>query len=187
MKHRSKTVYIAFLRGINVGGKNKVAMQELKTAFGKAGLDDVCTYINSGNVVFTSNWDETHVQKVCEESIEKQFGFHISVCILTAEELIDVLAHVPVWWATQPDIRYNAIMVIPPATPEDIFAEMGAIKPEYEKIANHGKVIFWSAPMETFSKTRYSSISKQATYLKVTIRNYTTLNKLNMIAQALAN
>jgi uncharacterized protein (DUF1697 family) len=45
--------YIALLRGVNVGGKNKISMSELKTAFEEGGFADIRTYINSGNVIFS--------------------------------------------------------------------------------------------------------------------------------------
>ena len=47
--------FIALLRGINVGGNNKVSMSELKVIFEQAGMQNVSTYINSGNVIFESN------------------------------------------------------------------------------------------------------------------------------------
>ena len=72
--------YIALLRGVNVGGNNKVPMGELKACFEKAGFLNVSTYINSGNVLFDA--DETDIIKLicmCEELLLKQFGFPVSL------------------------------------------------------------------------------------------------------------
>ena len=54
-------IYIALLRGVNVGGNNKIDMKQLKSAFVEAGFSDVITYINSGNVIFSSELDELTV------------------------------------------------------------------------------------------------------------------------------
>ncbi|MCL1799500.1 MAG: DUF1697 domain-containing protein [Eggerthellaceae bacterium] len=174
--------YIALLRGINVGGNNKISMAELKAAFCEAGFSDVRTYINSGNVVFTSDLDASAVQAACEAIIAEEFALSIAVAVLTAGELADALAHAPDWWGSAPDAKHNAIFVIPPATAQDVCAEVGEIKPEYEKCAYHGRLIFWSAPMETFSRTRWGSVSKRTTYQKITIRNSNTAFKLAELA-----
>ena len=181
LKYRQ--TYIALLRGINVGGNNKIDMKQLKAAFVEAGFSDARTYINSGNVIFSSDKDAESAQSACEALIFRCFGLNIAVAILTAGELSEALDHAPDWWGDAPDSKHNAIFVIPPATAEDVCAGAGEIKPEYEKVAYHGKLIFWSAPMETFSRTRWSTISKRATYQKITIRNSTTAFKLAELAK----
>ena len=70
--------YLALLRGINVGGKNKVEMARLKTLFESIGCGDVRTYINSGNVIFTSNRVAARLRTSIEKAIAKEFGFHVS-------------------------------------------------------------------------------------------------------------
>lgn len=176
--------YIALLRGINVGGNNKIDMKQLKAAFVEAGFPDARTYINSGNVIFSSAKDTAAVQTDCETLIAERFGLNIAVAILTAEELADALAHVPDWWGKDPDSKHNAIFVIPPAAAADVCAEVGEIKPEYEKCTYWGKLIFWSAPMKTFSRTRWGTVSKRTTYQKITIRNSTTAFKLAQLAKS---
>lgn len=171
--------YIALLRGINVSGKNKIAMPLLKEAFEKLGFSDVVTYINSGNVVFTSSvLNKAELVKKCEDAIVKTFALHIPVKIVPAEELEDVLAHAPAWWGAEKDIVHYAMFVIEPTTIEDVFAEMGAIKPEYEQIAHYKDVIFWSAARKTFNKSQWSKIASSAVNNSVTIRNANTANKL---------
>ena len=66
-------VYVALLRGVNVGGANKVDMKELKNVFEAAGMTSAKTYINSGNVVFaTDNLDHVQIAKLLESSIEER-------------------------------------------------------------------------------------------------------------------
>jgi len=180
MKGRfSMTGYIALLRGINVGGNNKISMPELKKAFEAQGFMNVVTYINSGNVIFDSCLDESAAQAACETLIESGFGLKIAVGIISAAELRDAIAHAPDWWNSDPESKHNAIFVIQPMTAETVCAQIGEIKPEYEKIAYHGKVIYWSAPFATFSRTRLTKIVHSKTINNsITVRNANTALKL---------
>lgn len=174
--------YIALLRGVNVGGNNKLPMPALKAAFIRAGFSDAATYINSGNVVFSGpETDLVSLAERCQAIIRDEFRLDIAVCIVAAEELRAALAHAPPWWNADPEAKHNAIFVIPPATAEDIFAQVGAIKPEYERVDFYGRVIFWTAPLRTFSKTRWSKIVGTAAYRSVTIRNANTAVALSRL------
>ncbi len=170
--------YIALLRGINVGGKNTVPMKELKALFEQAGFADVSTYINSGNVLFTAEGSQTALAQQCEELIARRFGFAVPVMVITAAALKDAIAHAPDWWGHDADSTHNALFVLPPATPETLMPQIGDTKPEYEQVASHGPVIFWSAPRKTWSRTRYSKIVGTKAYSSVTIRNANTARKL---------
>ena len=173
------TRYIALLRGVNVGGNNKISMPELKSAFVKHGFVNVITYINSGNILFDSDLSETDVKITCEKLIKSSFGLNIIVCIIAADELRDALTHAPEWWGSDPEAKHNVLFVIPPMTAMEVCKLVGEVKPEYEKVDCYGKVIFWSAPLATFSHTRWSKIVKnKAAYNAVTIRNANTTRKL---------
>ena len=75
--------YIALLRGINVSGKNKILMADLKTMLQEMGFKDVQTYIQSGNVVFkTRETDSSEIELKIEDKIGTTFGFTIPVIIL---------------------------------------------------------------------------------------------------------
>lgn len=175
--------YIALLRGINVGENNKVAMSDLKACFVNAGFQKVSTYINSGNVIFSSDEHDTvKLIGTCEEILLQQFEFPISLAIIAAEDLKDALEHAPAWWGDDPDSKHNAIFVIAPATAAEIMVEAGKIKPEYEQIHVYQEVIFWSAPLKTFSRTRFSKIVGTKAYQYITIRNANTAKKLLQLA-----
>ena len=170
--------FVALLRGINVGGNNRVAMPELRACFERAGFSNVSTYINSGNVIFDSTQTDTaQLVVMCEAAIEKQFGFHVICSIVSANDLLDALKHAPSWW-NNGDAKHNAIFVIAPKSAEEIMTEMGEAKPEYESVAAYHPIIFWSAPIKTFGRTRYSKIVGTKAYQSVTIRNANTTNKL---------
>ncbi|MBI5614259.1 DUF1697 domain-containing protein [Candidatus Gottesmanbacteria bacterium] len=87
--------YVAFLRGINVGGNKKVDMGELKKAFESLGCHHVRTILNTGNVVFMSHeHDSALLTKDIEKELEKKFGFfiptivrlHLEICLLVKEQ-----------------------------------------------------------------------------------------------------
>lgn len=170
--------FIALLRGINVGGNKKVAMSDLKICFEKLGFNNVITYINSGNVIFEAKQTDTvKLVLMCERAIEKQFGFRVICSVVSADELLAALNHMPKWW-NNGDAKHNAIFVISPKNVEEIMSEVGEAKPEYENVAAYHPIIFWSAPIKTFSRTRYSKIVGTKAYQSVTIRNANTTLKL---------
>ncbi len=88
-------VYIALLRGINVGGKNKIKMAELKKLFESLGFKQVQTYIQSGNVVFESDADEQTLRDKLDMEIETAFGLKSSVVLRTAAELESLIKNCP--------------------------------------------------------------------------------------------
>jgi uncharacterized protein (DUF1697 family) len=171
--------YICLLRGINVGGNNKVPMSELKVCFEELGFENVSTYINSGNVFFeTAKTDDATLVEECQAAIETQFGFPVRLAVISADELHDSMAHAPKWWGDNPDERHNALFVIAPATAEEVIREVGDIRPEYEKMGYHGRIIFWTASIETITRTRWAKIVGTKAYRSVTIRNANTARKL---------
>ena len=101
--------YIALLRGVNISGKNKVPMAELKLGFESLGFSDVRTWLNSGNVVFSSEETEpAALTGQIEGMIQRRFGLEIPVFVLPQEELADTLRHAPDWWGTEdPDGEYR--------------------------------------------------------------------------------
>ncbi|MBC3887783.1 DUF1697 domain-containing protein [Acetobacterium paludosum] len=176
--------YIALMRGVNVGGKNKVSMPELKALFMQKGFDEVVTYINSGNIIFASdNLDEKKIKEDCEALIENKFQINISIFIIAVSDLMTALNHAPSWWGLDKESKHNAIFILPPATVFEVFEEVGSIKPEYEKVDHYGRVVFWSAPIKTFSRTRWSKVVGSSVYSSITIRNANTVKKLLQLAR----
>jgi uncharacterized protein (DUF1697 family) len=78
---------IAILRGINVGGKRKILMDDLKALCEKLGLENVRTYIQSGNLIFTSETINSELENNLEKAITDKFGFDVPVIVRSSEEL----------------------------------------------------------------------------------------------------
>lgn len=88
--------YAAFLRGINVGGKNKIKMETLREILSAEGFENVKTYINSGNVIFeTSKSDDKKLAEQIEKAIEKEFGLNIKTMVRSTDEIKNIVENNP--------------------------------------------------------------------------------------------
>ena len=173
------TQYIALIRGINVGGKNAVSMARLKEILLANGFENVSSYINSGNIIFESQATNlSNLVTQFENLLLAEFSVTTRVAIVSVKEIHDSWKHAPEWWGKDSNTKHNAIFVIAPADAKAVAAEVGEAKPEYEKIDMYKHIIFWSAPLETFSRTRWSKIVGTSAYDKITIRNFNTTKKL---------
>ena len=170
--------YVALLRGINIGGKNKIKMSELKSAFEMAGLTEVRTVLNSGNIIFSSEADMN--EEIIENIILEHFKMKIPVYLMKIEDLEDILAHSPKWWNTGKKDRYdNLIFIIPPAKSSDVYSEIGEPKKGLEKIEGYKEVIFWSFSRKDYQKTNWWSKTASANIgAKLTIRTANTVRKI---------
>jgi uncharacterized protein (DUF1697 family) len=107
----------------------------LKNCFKNAGFQNTMTYINSGNVIFDSEEQSiTNLSNHCNDILEKKFGFPIGLALIDVYTLKEALEHVPDWWGDDPYSKHNAIFVIQPSTTEEIIADAGKVKPEYEQL-----------------------------------------------------
>jgi len=87
--------YVSILRGINVGGRRKILMKDLKFMYEKIGLKNVLTYIQSGNIAFDSSLSTEKLQNLIEQEIKDTFGFDVPVVLRSHNELLEITAHNP--------------------------------------------------------------------------------------------
>ena len=98
--------YVAFLRGINVGGKSLIRMAELRDCVAEAGHDDVSTYIASGNVLLSSPVrSAAQLERPLEQAIERRFGLDVRVFVRTARQLAATARAIPKSWVVDHDLR----------------------------------------------------------------------------------
>lgn len=170
--------YIALLRGINISGKNKIAMAELKRSFEELGFTAVKTYLNSGNVVFSADKEVTSAK--IAKMVEDKFGVVTEIYITDAETLNDILKNAPDWWGTaDKDIYDNLIFVISPATADEIAEKIGEPTEKLEKICIYKNVIFWSFDRKNYAKANWWKKTASAGIgEKLTIRTANTVRKL---------
>ena len=92
----SKQTYISILRGINVSGKNKIPMQDLKALYAEKGFEEVSTYIQSGNVIFKAgDKDEAGLSTIIKEAIEDHFKLKIPVIVISTDHIKKVIDQNP--------------------------------------------------------------------------------------------
>ena len=173
--------YIALLRGINISGKNKIAMSKLKASFVEMGLAAVSTYLNSGNVIFLSNIDDKDIlSNSIKSMIKSKFELDIPVFIISQEELHDLLNNAPDWWGDDnKEIYDNLIFMSPSLSYEAFYNAVGNPKEAYEKVHHYKNAIFWSFSRKDYQKTNWWSktASSDISHL-VTIRTANTMRKV---------
>ena len=173
--------YISFLRGVNISGKNKVPMTRLKNEFEKLEYKEVKTYLNSGNVIFSS--DKNNIKSITKQIvtiIKKQFSLDIPIFVIEKEELEDILRNAPDWWGNKDkEIYDNLIFIMPPTTFVDVFSEIGEAKEKLEKILNYKEAIFWSFSRKNYQKTNWWPKTARGNISnKLTIRTARTVRKV---------
>ena len=156
-------------------------MAELRQNFERLGFAEVKTYLNSGNVIFSST--ETNLEALAiqiEDMIHRQFGFDIPVFVTTAEALTDILRHAPNWWGTEnKEVYDNLIFILPPTTFAEVWNEIGAPKEGLEQIQNYKNAIFWSFNRKTYQKTNWWPRTASSTVSRsLTIRTANTIRKI---------
>ena len=173
--------YIALLRGINISGKNKVPMAELRKCFETLDFMEVKTCLNSGNVIFScKDTDAAELVNRIERMIQHLFSLNIPVFVIPQEELADILRHTPDWWGTEnQEIYDNLIFILPPATFPDIYHEIGAPKEGLEQIQEYQSVVFWSFSRKDYQKTNWwPKTASVPLGSKLTIRTANTIRKI---------
>lgn len=176
--------YVALLRGINISGKNKVPMAELKQGFEKLNYTEVKICLNSGNVIFSC--DESAPNELIsqiEEMMKNRFHLDIPVFVIAKEELEDILHHAPNWWGNEnKEIYDNLIFIIPPATFKDVYNEIGEPQQGLERIKPYKEAVFWSFSRKDYQKTNWwPKTASAAISSKLTIRTANTVRKINQI------
>lgn len=173
--------YIVLLRGINISGKNKISMSELKIELEKLGYSNVITYLNSGNVILKSKIDDKkNITNDIYLMIKNKFNLEIPVYVITSLELKDILDNTPEWWGTDnKEIYDNIIFIIPPAKYIEIYNEIGEPKEKIEKIKEYNNIIFWSYNLKEYRKTNWwSKTANTIIKDKITIRTANTMKKV---------
>ena len=156
-------------------------MAELKKEFETLGFENVITYLNSGNVIFTSDiQDENTITNTIHKKIEEKFKLDIPVFIIEASKLKELLENQPEWWGTaNKEIYDNIIFIIPPTTYEEVYKALGEPKQELEKIKEYKNNIFWSYSLKDYRKTNWwAKTANTSISQSITIRTANTMKKV---------
>lgn len=178
-------VYVALLRGINVGGNNIIKMVALREAFETLGYTAVATYIQSGNVVFTAKAGaKAKLTKTIEAALAKTFAYDSKIVVITAKELAAVVAEAPRGFGKQPmRHRYDVLFVKPPLRTRAAAKEIETA-PGVDEVAVGKHALYFRRVTAKATRSRLSRIVQKPVYKNLTIRNWNTTVKLLAMAEA---
>ena len=180
-------VFVALLRGINVGGNCTVNMKELKNYFEELGYKGVKTYINSGNVIFqVSGKSQRVLEYEIEKLLESRYSFRIRVLVRDIHEIKKLLESVPVMWNVQREWKNNIIFLSPLIDSSDILHNFFP-KTEIEEVYYHPGALLWSAKSSDLTHSTMIKINKSPLYKEMTVRGLNTINKIYQIMNSLQN
>jgi uncharacterized protein (DUF1697 family) len=176
--------HVALLRGINVGGNNKIAMADLRDVVASLGHTDVSTYIQSGNVLFTARETDTDALAAdLERAIEQAFGLRPRVIVLSRAELAQVISDNP--YTAEPNPKYVHAMFFGaepgPKARESIAAaeREAAEKGGRDETALVGRTLFLHTPDGYGRSELAARLARAGNEVKAgTARNWATVTKL---------
>lgn len=171
--------YVALLRGVNVGGKAKLKMADVRLALLEAGLENVSTYIQSGNVLFSSSQTNTiELAVLISTTIHKRFGLDVAAVVLTKSEWTNIIQNAPTWWGSNPEWKHNLLILLRPYDMDETMRAIGTLKPDIEAAQPGDGVVYQSMSIKLFGRTTTGKIAASPVYQKMTVRSYNTANTL---------
>ena len=172
-------VYLALLRGINVGGKNLIRMPALKSCFEAEGLSDVATYIQSGNVLFTARRsNQPALTRQLEKALSKTFAYQSRVVVRSFEQMKAIVERAPDGFGGRPAAyRYDVIFLKEPLTGGDALKSISA-NPGVDRVSAGEGVLYFSRLISRATQSHMSRVVGTPAYQNMTIRNWNTTSKL---------
>lgn len=177
--------YVALLRGINVGGNSIIRMADLKTCLEEAGLHDVATYIQSGNVLFSSPLEQASLVSLIEIAIRDRFGFEVPVAVFSRERWREIIEAAPKEWGSNPAWKHNLLILLEPYDMGEIIKQIGVLKPGIETLVPGDGVLYQAMSLKLFGKTTTGKLAASPVYKRMTVRNYNTSRKLLELLDAM--
>lgn len=166
--------YVALLRGINVGGNKKVEMSKLKKAFEAMGYTDVSTYINSGNVIFSSareNFD------IIEATLKNIFKFDIPVVVRSDANIKSTAKKIPKEWLNDGEQKCDVIFLWDEYDKKSTL-KLIKIKEGIDELMYVPGAIIWHIGRGNYTKSAMNKFIGTSVYKNMTARNVNTVRKL---------
>lgn len=174
------STYLILLRGINVGGKNKIPMADLKQSLEEIGFSHVSTYIASGNVILESDHKPDRVKAIIESALTKNFKLDsklIKVLVLTQAELQAVIKDKPSGFGERPKTYHSDVIFLIDSTADEAMPFFDP-REGVDSIWAGDDIIYFQRLSSQRTKSRLSKIVAKPIYKSMTIRNWNTTTKL---------
>jgi len=169
---------VALLRGINVGGANRVSMTDLKAAFEAAGMTEVTTYINSGNVVFSTTLEHrTELADALRAAIRRRAGLDVDLMLRDDAQLRAIVGALPAAWRNDSAMKCDVVFL---ADGMDAAALLEELQPRpgiEDALALPGAIV-WRVDRADATRSRLTRIVGTPLYKQVTVRNCNTVRRL---------
>jgi uncharacterized protein (DUF1697 family) len=174
---------VVLLRGINVGGHNRVGMGPLREVLGRAGYEDVRTLLQSGNLVLTSDTRGAELERSLERTIARELGVEPRVVVRTVDELAAVVERDPFGAVADQPKLYQVSFLSEPLAPE-VERELAAADVAPERVAVHGREIYAWHPNGVQRSPLGKLLTDRKLGVAATARNWNTVTKLLELARA---
>ncbi|MGF6352371.1 uncharacterized protein (DUF1697 family) [Paenibacillus sp. 4624] len=182
-------IYVALLRGINVGGNNKIGMKRLKETFEQAGMHKVVTYINSGNIIFADDQarSDAHaeISAILEQAIAADFGLQIKVLVRDMDEIAAVMQALPSHWTNDDQAKSDVFFLWEEINDVDILEKL-PLKPGIGELIYVPGALLYSVSREEATKSGMNKLASSKVYSYMTVRNVNTTRKIYALMQAAA-
>ena len=172
---------IVLLRGINLGSRNRIAMPKLREVLAEAGFEDVQTYLQSGNVVLSSNASPEKVARECERQIATRFGLDIRVVVRTRDELFEVVQRNPLGEVAVNPKRYQVSFLAAEPDPE-VVSKLAAEAVAPEQFVVIGREVYAWHPEGIGRSRLWAVLAGRGLGVTATARNWTTVTSLLELA-----
>ena len=186
-KKEPLNIFVALLRGVNVGGNNMINMGALKESFREMGFVRVQSYINSGNIIFASKeTDARKLEKKIEQMLSKDYELGSKVVVRSVAEMEQLVESLPPSWGEDTRSRYNVIFLRHTIDSEDILAEMPFQK-DVEQLFYRPGTVLWSAEVSEITRSNMAKLSSRKMFQDMTVRNLNTTRKLCALMKKVAD
>ncbi|PKM53464.1 MAG: hypothetical protein CVV00_12235 [Firmicutes bacterium HGW-Firmicutes-5] len=171
-------IYVALLRGINVGGNNKIDMKLLKETFMRIGMTSVRTYINSGNVIFVdTNHNKDELAQMLQKAILDDFNLDIKVLIRNFNEIEDLIKALPNTWKNDATMKCDVLFLWDEMDTEECLKEI-ELKPGIDTVITVRGAILWKVDKVNVTKSGLMKLAGKPMYKKMTVRNVNSARKI---------
>jgi uncharacterized protein (DUF1697 family) len=174
--------HVVLVRGINVGSRNRVPMQHLRDALKRTGFSQISTYLQSGNIILSSDAGALEVSARCERLIEDVYGFNVAVITRTEPDLAVVVALNPMCDIAIDPKRYQVTFLSGEPDPETL-QRLASVVVEPERFLAVGREIYAWHPNGIAGSKLALRLAAPAPGLIATARNWTTVTKLLELAR----
>jgi uncharacterized protein (DUF1697 family) len=174
---------IVLLRGINLGSHNRIAMPALRELLGDRGFEDVRTYLQSGNVVLSSDLAPERLADECKRAIAEGFGIEIDVVVRTRDELAEIVGRNPLREVANNPKRYQVTFLAGELDRPEL-ERLASLAADSERLVAVGREVYAWHPEGVARSRLWARLAGRGLRVDATSRNWTTVEALLEMAEA---